>query len=283
MLKALTQLDQILRGETTRLERLRKGSFELNLGPLIRVGIVLGALYGICMGAFAVVAPGGPGFMQMISSAVKVPALFLLTLVVTFPSLYVFNALIGSRLLIADVLKLLIAALGVTMAVLASLGPIEAFFAVSSTSYDFMILLNVCIFAAAGFLGLGFLLQTLHRLSLIIDFNEIPPSSAAESIPPEPLPDEPAPAEADADREAWMDADLEHFSGPLEMGHDQWLGNHVRKVFACWVVVFGLVGAQMAWLLRPFVGDPSRPFEWFRERDSNFFEAVWTCLANLFS
>ena len=38
---------------------------------------------------------------QLFASAVKVPALFFLTLAVTFPSLYVFNALVGSRLAVA--------------------------------------------------------------------------------------------------------------------------------------------------------------------------------------
>ena len=52
------------------------------------------------------------------------------------------------------------------------------------------------------------------------------------------------------------------------------LGRHTRLVFGCWVVVFAVVGAQMGWVLRPFIGSPTQPFEWFRARESNFFEAV---------
>ena len=104
--------------------------------------------------------------MQVVASMVKVPALFFLTLLVTLPSLYVFNALVGSRLTLAAVIKLLLATLGVIVAVLASLGPIVAFFSVSTTSYPFILLFNVAIFASAGFLGMLFLLQTLHRLSV---------------------------------------------------------------------------------------------------------------------
>ena len=92
--------------------------------------------------------------------------LFFLTLIVTFPSLYVFNALVGSRLSFRTVLRLLIAALGVMLAVLASFGTIVVFFSLCTTSYPFMVLLNVAMFAVAGILGMGFLLQTLHRLSL---------------------------------------------------------------------------------------------------------------------
>jgi len=40
-------------------------------------------------------------------------------------------------------------------------------------------------------------------------------------------------------------------------------------------VVFGLVGAQMAWMLRPFIGNPNSPFTLIRSRESNFFEAVF--------
>jgi len=55
-------------------------------------------------------------------------------------------------------------------------------------------------------------------------------------------------------------------------GH--FLGKHVMTIFRIWVIVFGLIGAQMSWVLRPFVGDPSTPFTWFRPRESNFFQAV---------
>jgi hypothetical protein len=38
----------------------------------------------------------------------------------------------------------------------------------------------------------------------------------------------------------------------------------------------------MGWILRPFIGDPNLPFQWFRQRQSNFFEAVIIAFANLF-
>ncbi|MCY2952941.1 MAG: hypothetical protein NTU53_13345 [Planctomycetota bacterium] len=53
----------------------------------------------------------------MIATTFKVPLLFFLTLLITFPSLYVFNALVGSRLLIRSVLRLLVASLAVILAV----------------------------------------------------------------------------------------------------------------------------------------------------------------------
>src|SRR3954453_18771582 len=171
MLNWIRSLDRVLKGEATKPAALRGGTLDLPVGGLTVVLILLGAVYGACMGAFALVERWHPetrhqGFLQMGYSAVKVPMLFFLTLVVTFPSLYVFNALVGSRLSFRTVLRLLIAALGVMLAVLASFGTIVVFFSLCTTSYPFMVLLNVALFAVAGLLGMGFLLQTLHRLSL---------------------------------------------------------------------------------------------------------------------
>ena len=61
------------------------------------------------------------------------------------------------------------------------------------------------------------------------------------------------------------------------------LGHHVKTVFRIWVVVFGLVGAQMSWVLRPFIGAPDRPVEIFRDemRQGNFFENAWRSLEQM--
>ncbi|HYH96112.1 hypothetical protein [Hyalangium sp.] len=274
----LWQLDRLLRGESTRLELLRRGSVDISLGGITVMGILLGSIAGICMGVFSLTGSGSQAPVQILASALKVPALFFLTLVVTFPSLYVFNALIGSRLGLISVLKLLIAAIGIMLTVLASLGPIVAFFALTTTSYAFMKLLNVAVFTVAGLLGAGFLLRTLQRLTLAIEETEARESAApspaltstassespsSESPPSAPQPPAP-PARARA---------LVPMPAP---------GASVRSIFRIWVVVFALVGAQMAWILRPFIGDPEQPFQWFRPVTSNFFEAVWLAFYNLF-
>lgn len=262
MLKWLKDLDRILRGEATNLSALREGRIEVPVVGLSFVILVLGLITGSCVGSFAVFRPKGPFFMQLLASTVKVPALFLLTLLVTFPSLYVFNALVGSRLTVLSLLRLLVAALGVTLAMLAAFGPIVAFFSVSTTSYPFMTLLNVLVFAFGGVLGLKFLLQTLHRLNLVSQEQPVflPDSSAAGSTAGRPTP-----------------------AGALDKVEGFTLGRQVRVVFRCWVVVFALVGAQMSWVLRPFIGDPNRKFEWFRARESNFFQSVWYTFLSLFS
>ena len=266
MLNWLTHLDRLLRGEVTRTDALREGKLEINAGGMAVMIVILGMLYGLCMGSYSLmrevyanVVDPAPPYMQLVATTVKVPALFYLTLFVTFPSLYVFNALVGSRLTLTSVLRLLVASLAVNLAILASLGPIVLFFSVSTKSHAFVTLLNVLMFSVAGALGLVFLLQTLHRLT--------PGSQTPKVRPPE----------TSETGESYGDEDL----SALDMPEGQALGRHTRLVFGCWVVVFALVGAQMGWVLRPFIGNPALPFEWIRTRQSNFFEAVINLLSAL--
>lgn len=70
--------------------------------------------------------------------------------------------------------------------------------------------------------------------------------------------------------------------GALDPLEGRVLGPHVKLVFRCWLIVFALVGSQMSWVLRPFLGNPAVPFTWFRPRGSSFFEALWDHFQNLF-
>jgi hypothetical protein len=263
MLIWLRYLDRVIRGDATRPSALRQGAIEQPVGGLSVIGALLGVIYGVCMGCYALFQGGNAPLLQVLSTMLKVPVLFFLTLAVTFPSLYVFNALVGSRLSILSVLRLLVISLTVMMTVLASLGPIVAFFSASTTSYPFMVLLNVAIFALSGFLGLRYMLATLQRLSEAMD--------AAEVVAP--------PVEVDA----LMNPKSVVPKGALEVPTGRLIRQDVRTVFRVWIVVFGLVGAQMGWVLRPFLGTPERAFAWFRPRESNFFEAVLYALRHLFS
>jgi hypothetical protein len=294
MIGWLKSLDRILRGEATRPDSVQDGDIDFQLFGLTIVIVVLAMIYGVCMGTFSLfkeVSPevglGSDRYWQILASTVKVPALFLLTLIVTFPSLYVFNALVGSRLNLTAMLKLLIASLAVNLAVLASLGPITAFFSVSTTSYRFMQIFNVGMFSIAGMLGLLFLNQTLNRMSagrrmrdgLIIDdhmeANVIEAQSAHENGGDDDAKVEPV--------EKSKEVDLPKRVGAIDRTEEHVLSRHVTIVFRIWVVAFCFVGAQMGWVLRPFIGNPEIAFTWFRERQSNFFEAILDILGKLIS
>lgn len=51
-------------------------------------------------------------------------------------------------------------------------------------------------------------------------------------------------------------------------------GRRMRLPLLLYLLVFGSVGAQMAWVLRPFIGSPSLGFELVRDLESNIFAHV---------
>lgn len=296
----IKSLDGLLRGEATKPDALKRGLIEVPAGGMLMLIAVLGAFYGVCMACFAAFnRPVADALWQMVASAAKIPLLFLLTLLVTFPSLYVFNALIGSRLTLRAVWQLLVATLSVMIAVLASLGPVVAFFSFSTTGYSFMLMFNVLMCSVAGILGMKFLLFTLQRLTTVFKEGSEPSKPVVSPPPPvapAPMPSVVAPPEAvpaSSQTVAAVDvATPPPFSPPsipvvqapkgaLEKTEGQVFSGDVMSIFKVWVVVFALVGAQMSWVLRPFIGAPGVPFTWLRERDSNFFEAVWNTFWSL--
>jgi hypothetical protein len=48
-----------------------------------------------------------------------------------------------------------------------------------------------------------------------------------------------------------------------------------------WIVLFGFVGTQLAWTLRPFFGDPGSPFAVFREVGGTFYADVFSTIGQL--
>lgn len=267
MRKLFHDIDGLLRGNYTRREDLLEGRIGVPVGTLVKAGLALGMVYGAFMGLFAVLRTDNPSYAQLAASTVKVPLLFLLTLVVTFPSLYVFSALSNSRLRHVDTLRLLLAAIGVNLALLASLGPVTGFFTLSTDSYPFMVLLNVAFFLVSGMVGLSFL-----RKAVIAVYTPAAPAPRAVTPPTPPAPPENGGMGLDIDAAAPPPPPVAEYlppPRPVPARRDAGL-----RIFRVWTLIYAVVGAQMGWILRPFVGTPGQPFELFRARDSHFFSAV---------
>jgi hypothetical protein len=263
-MKGLRELDQVLRGQAVHTAPGSQQSTVAVL-PLLAANLLLAAFYGVCMGIFGLSGREEPEFRLIIADAIKVPLLFLLTLFVTFPSLYVFNALVGSRLGAADLVRLLTASLGVLLAVLAAFGPIVGFFSITTTSYPFILLLNVAVFTLAGAFGLSYLTRTFDLMlprPIPVARRARRPGPEVEDLPP------PEPAASE----------IESRSSPPPPPPSP---AAARAVLRCWLVAFALVGIQMSWVLRPFIGSPRMEFTWFRPRESSFFEAVIKALRTL--
>jgi hypothetical protein len=56
-----------------------------------------------------------------------------------------------------------------------------------------------------------------------------------------------------------------------------------RLLFRVWLVLYIFVGIQMAWVLRPFVGNPFAPTTFFREESwGNAYEVIGRLVWNAF-
>jgi hypothetical protein len=282
MVASFRRLDELLRGRLTSPQSLAEGRLKLSLRQFVPLAALLGTTYGFFMGWYAISlywggsVPEPSRMWQILASSVKLPMLFMLTLVVTFPSLYVFNALFGCRAGFVDTLRLLVGAVTVNVAIAASLGPILGFFTLSTTSYPFMVLLNVVLLGIAGFVALAFLLQTLRRLAPPI----VEATPARPPVAPPPI--EPMHDSTDLDPRE-IGAIIEEV-GPLDRpppGQPPQAFGQAKTVFQIWLLIYALVGAQMGWILRPFIGSPSLPFQWFRPRSGNFFQAVLSSIHSL--
>lgn len=155
------EIDELLRRQKASHDSPGPDVDQMNPDMLLKASLLLGLCYGACMGLFGALNGNA---LQIVASAYKVPLLFLLTVAVTFPSLYVFTALTGSRQGPQPLLRAVLAAGTINLAVLASLGPITGFFTLTTTSYPFMRLLNAVFFGIAGGIALTFLQGSLLRM-----------------------------------------------------------------------------------------------------------------------
>lgn len=251
----LGTLDRALRGGYLTEQALGGGRVDVPVRRLVALALLLGAIYGVSLGCYALFRGADHAALQIVANAWKVPLLFVLTLLVTFPSLYVFAALQRLPLGFGSTLRLLLLATLVHLAVAASLGPVFAFFAASTTSYPFLLLLNVAFFAVGGLLGF----MVLRRATRTI-YDRRPTT-------------EPAPAPRDPSQPPPM---------PMPARSSDSAGERTRRALAVWCAIYAVVGAQMSWLLRPFLGAPDQPFSLFRPREDNWLIGVLRTIADLF-
>src|SRR3954469_13616507 len=214
------------------------------LGQMLASSTGALACYGLVMGS-------SHSLWQALASAFKLPILFLLTLAICLPTLYLFNLLCGGRLSARQALALVLSAITVTAALTLAFAPITLFFMVTAQSYPFFILLNTAILLLTGSVGLSFLISGMHSMNAQARAEQAVPAEQDETIE-QPVQTPAAPR-------------------PVSM-----------NLLLIWVLLYGFVGTQLAWTLRPFHGDPSMAFILFRPVEGNFYIGVIQTIARLF-
>jgi len=155
----LAIIETILRNRSRFFGEIREG---VELGAKMRAMLISSfiffALHGAVMGSTH-------SLLQTISSAVKLPLLFLATLVVCSPTLYFLNLIFGSNQSLAQNFTLILTAITVTAVLLLSFAPVVLFFLLVTSNYQFFKLLNVGVFTVAGVVGVMFLSQGMRIVS----------------------------------------------------------------------------------------------------------------------
>jgi len=158
-MKDLAVIETILRNRLFFFHEIRDGiGLREKMRAMFVSSLIFFALYGAVMGSTH-------SILQVLSSAVKLPLLFLLTMLVCAPTLYFFNLIFGSDQNLSQNIALGLSAVTVTSVVALSFAPIVLFFLLTTSQYQFFKLLNVMVFAIAGIVGVRFLIQGMNHVS----------------------------------------------------------------------------------------------------------------------
>jgi hypothetical protein len=152
-------IEKILRNRNQFFIEVREGvDLTSKIKSLIISSTIFFAIYGAVMGSTH-------SLWQTLSSAAKLPVLFVATLLICVPSLYFFGLLFGSNQSLRQNLTVVLTAISVTAVLLLSFAPITLFFLLTTSQYQFFKLLNVVIFAISGLMGIVFLYKGMKIVS----------------------------------------------------------------------------------------------------------------------
>jgi hypothetical protein len=248
----------------------------------------------ISLAAYGAVLGASNGWLQALVSTVKLPLLFLATLAICLPTLYLFNLVFGARLSVLQTCALIMVAITVTAVLTFAFAPISLFFLITAQSYAFFKLLNVAILALTALIGLRFLISGMRALNehVLVESrlsNEVAVPApqerelvsatvggASDSVtrprkngdaPTAPQIHDPKPKGAAAKARAPQPPAGERPASML--------------LLYIWILLFGFVGTQLAWTLRPFFGSPGAPFELFRDIEGTFYGNILDTLSIL--
>jgi len=294
---------------------------------------------GVALFFYGAVLGASHSALQAVVSAVKLPLLFLVTLAICLPTLYLFNLVFGARLSVRQALALVLVTITVTATLTLAFAPISLFFLITAGNYSFYKILNVAILTMTAIVGLRFLTQCMAALNEHMqvkraaelaatapaaiapvavpagvpvavgaagaEVEEAVPASngagvhpvsvhpvSAPPVPAQPLAVQPQPGQLVLlpngqlapiqphqqfvpvlQRQAparLPGAQLPPGERPASMG-----------LLYIWILLFGFVGTQLGWTLRPFFGSPGEPFQVFRQIDGNFYVDIVRTLGHL--
>ena len=111
-------------------------------------------IYGVVMGSYHSV-------LQSVVAGLKVIVLFLITLIICFPSFFVIQQVLGSKMNLRQMIIIVLSGFVLTSTIALSFSPIVVFFQITGNNYHFLQLLHVAIFFFSGFFGMKLMIDAL--------------------------------------------------------------------------------------------------------------------------
>jgi len=134
-------------------ERDKNQSRRLILNQLLII-CVFTFLYGIVMGSYH-------SILQSIVAGFKVTFLFFSAILICFPSFYVIQQVLGSKMTLRQMVFIILSGFVLTSSIAISFAPIIILFQVTGGNYHFLQLLHVAIFIFSGIFGLKLMVDAL--------------------------------------------------------------------------------------------------------------------------
>ncbi len=145
---------QVFQNKDTYFNEFEKeGSGQLMLKQFLVV-CTFTFCYGLAMGSYH-------SFAQAISAGLKVNVMFICAIVICFPSFFIIQQVLGSKMLVRQMLMIVMSGLVLIATIIFSFIPIVIFFQITGGNYHFLQLLHVAIFLFAGFFGLRLMVEAL--------------------------------------------------------------------------------------------------------------------------
>ena len=154
LLKNIREVFKVFQDKESFFREIDKKRSNQLIYKQIIIICLFGFLYGLVMGGYH-------SFPQAISSGVKVMVLFLSALIICFPSFYIIQLVLGSKMPFRQMVIIILSGFVLASTITLSFAPIVIFFLITGDNYHFLQLLHVGIFIFSGVFGLMLMVDAL--------------------------------------------------------------------------------------------------------------------------
>jgi hypothetical protein len=150
----LLEVFRIFQNTESYFDDRKKGQARKLILNQLLIICVFTFLYGIVMGSYH-------SLLQSLVAGLKVTFLFLSAILICFPSFFVIQQVLGSKMTLRQMVIIILSGFVLTSSIALSFAPIVILFQVTGGNYHFLQLLHVAIFIFSGIFGMRLMIEAL--------------------------------------------------------------------------------------------------------------------------